>query len=69
MFRYCESFLTINVEFNPQNVQDMYDLFSRCSKLISIKLPNFKTTSTGKAINSYTQSETESAENFVDEEG
>ena len=29
----------------------------------------FKTTSTGKAINSYTQSETESAENFVDEEG
>ena len=28
----------------------------------------FKTTSTGKAINSYTQSETESAENFVDEE-
>jgi len=29
----------------------------------------FKTISTGKAINSYTQSETESAENFVDKEG
>jgi surface protein len=44
MFRYCESLLTINAEFNPQNVEDMYDLFARCSKMISIKLPNFKTT-------------------------
>ena len=48
MFCHCESLLSINVEFNPQNVENMYVIFGYCYKVVTINLPNFRKT---KAIN------------------
>ena len=44
MFADCQSLISINVEFNPQNVEDMRDIFGGCTNLISIKAPNFGST-------------------------
>ena len=44
MFRNCESLLSINAEFNPQNVEDFLDCFGCCYKLEAISLPNFRKT-------------------------
>ena len=44
MFRSCQNLLSINAEFNPQNVESFLDIFGCCSNLETINLPNFKTT-------------------------
>ena len=44
MFSHCESILSINAEFNPQNVEDMYIIFGYCYEVITINLPNFRKT-------------------------
>ena len=44
MFSHCESLLSINAEFNPQNVEDMLDIFAYCYNLVIINLPNFRKT-------------------------
>ena len=41
MFCHCESLLSLNAEFNPQNVDNMRDIFSGCYKVVTIHLPNF----------------------------
>ena len=43
-FLNSESILSINAEFNPQNVEDMYIIFGYCYKVITINLPNFRKT-------------------------
>ena len=44
MFALCESLLSINAEFNPQNVENFKDCFGYCYKLETINLPNFRKT-------------------------
>ena len=44
MFSYCHSLKSINAEFNPQNVENMHNLFAHCINAVSIKVPNFRST-------------------------
>ena len=44
MFTYCKSLLSINAEFAPKNVENMYDMFAYCYKVVIINLPNFRKT-------------------------
>ena len=46
MFNHCESLLSINAEFNPENVENLFNIFAYCYKVVTINLPSFKYTRT-----------------------